>query len=209
MQAEPLLQRRRRLVRAELGTVAIELFAEHGFDAVTVGDIASAAGISERTFFRYFATKDEVVLDYERRLHERLVHALRARPPAEGPVTALTNAYKATSHVPVEDRARVVQLGRILAAAPTLRAAAHGEQTVPNDALTELVAARMGLHTGDRRPRTVVAAITSVAAAEWTAWVDDGGDGDPAERIGDAIALVEAGLAALDRRLRPRRARTA
>jgi AcrR family transcriptional regulator len=205
--AEPLVDRRRRLVRADIARVAIGLFAERGFDVVTVDDIAASAGISQRTFFRYFATKDEVVLDYERRLLDRLVDVVAARPPGEGPVTALRNAYLSTAHVEPADRARVVQLGRILGAAPTLRATAHSARTAPNDALVETVAGRMGLPAGDARPRAVVAAMTSVAAAEWQAWVDDGGEGDPAARIGNALALVETGLSALDRKLRPRRSR--
>jgi AcrR family transcriptional regulator len=200
--AEPLVDRRRRLVRADIARVAIGLFAARGFDAVTVDDIAAAAGISQRTFFRYFATKDEVVLDYERRLLDRLVDAVAARPAGEGPVTALRHAYLATAHVEPVDRERVVQLGRILGAAPDLRATAHGARTAPNDALVAAVAQRMGLPAVDPRPRAVVAAMTSVAAAEWQAWVDDGGHGDPAERIGAALALVEDGLAALDRKLR-------
>ncbi|MGZ8745904.1 MAG: TetR family transcriptional regulator, partial [Mycobacterium sp.] len=85
---EALSERRRRLLRDEVGRVAILLFVEHGFDNVTVDDIAVAAGTSPRTFFRYFPTKDEVVLDYERKLQERMLAALKSRPPKEGPVEA-------------------------------------------------------------------------------------------------------------------------
>jgi AcrR family transcriptional regulator len=206
---EGLVDRRRRLLRADIGRVAIGLFTERGFDAVTVDDIAAAAGISPRTFFRYFATKDEVVLDYERRLLERLVEALSARPEREGPVTALANAYVDTSRIVPDDRERVVQLGRILGAAPALRATAHGARTAPHEALIEEIARRMGLPPDDRRPRAVVAAMTSVAAAEWSAWVDEGGDGDPSERIGAALGLLEHGLGALDRKHRAKRADSA
>jgi hypothetical protein len=149
------------------------------------------------------------VLDYERRLHERLVVAVTERPAAEGPVTALRNAYLATSQVAPDDREHVVQLGRILAAAPELRATAHGARTTSNDDLVELIAARMGVPAADTRPRAVVAAMASVAAAEWVAWVEGGGDGDPAERIGAALALVEGGLAALDGRPVEGKARSA
>jgi AcrR family transcriptional regulator len=207
-EAESLVERRRRLVRADIGRVAIDLFAERGFDAVTVDDIAAAAGISQRTFFRYFATKDDVVLHYERRLVDRLVVALAARPAGEGPVTALRNAYLDTSRVTPDERGRVVQLGRILAATPELRAAAHGAHA-QNGLLLHEVARRMGVPADDRRARAVTAAMTSVAAAEWAAWVDGGGEGDPAEGIGAVLALVEDGLAALDRKPRTRGARTA
>jgi AcrR family transcriptional regulator len=207
---EPLAERRRRLVRADLARVAIALFAERGFDAVTVDDIAAAAGISGRTFFRYFATKDEVVLDYERLLQERLVAALDKRPASEGPVTALRAAYLVTSHVPAEDRARVVQVGRILEAAPGLRALAHGARAEVAPPLVERIAARMGVDPAtDAAPRAVVAAMTAVAAGEWQSWVESGGVDDPASRIGAALGLLEQGLAAQDRKRRPSRARIA
>lgn len=204
---ESLIERRRRLVRADMGRVALDLFAERGFDAVTVDDIAAAAGTSPRTFFRYFATKDEVVLDYERHLHARLVAAVAARPASEGPVTALREAFRATSHVEPADRQRIVQLGRILDAAPVLRAKAQGERFTDSAALTRVVAERMRVEDDDMRARTVVAAMTAVAAAEFRAWVDSGGQDDPGERIVTALALVEGGLAALDhaRRRRTRR----
>jgi AcrR family transcriptional regulator len=205
---EPLVERRRRLVRADIGRVAIDLFAERGYDAVTVDDIAAAAGISQRTFFRYFATKDEIVLDYERRLVDRLVVAVAARPAGEGAVTALRNAYVDTSRVVPDERERVVQLGRILAATPELRASAQAAHA-HNGPLLHEVARRLGVPADDRRARAVTAAMTSVAAAEWAAWVDGGGVGDPAERIGAVLALVEDGLAALDRKPRTRGARTA
>jgi AcrR family transcriptional regulator len=194
---ELLSERRRRLLRDELGRVAIGLFAERGFDNVTVDDIVAAAGTSPRTFFRYFATKEEVVLDYERRLQERLVVALRARPPAEGAVEALRQAYIATSHVEPADRDRVLQLGRILEAAPALRARANGERMADDRPLLEQVADRLGTDTNDARVRVTVAAMGAVAATEFRAWVEGGGKGDPAKRISAALALLESGLGKL------------
>jgi AcrR family transcriptional regulator len=123
---ETLVERRRRLLRADIGRIAIDLFAEHGFDAVTVDDIAAAAGISQRTFFRYFASKDAIVLDLRHRVDRRLLEAVDARPAVEGAMTALRHAYTTTSHVEPGDRARVVQLARILARTPELQARAHG-----------------------------------------------------------------------------------
>lgn len=195
---ETLGERRRRLLRDEIGRVAIGLFAERGFDAVTVDDIAAEAGTSQRTFFRYFATKDEVVLDYERRLVARLVAALAARPPDEGGVTALREAFCETSHVEPIDRPRVVQLGRILDATPALLGRAQGVRVADNDLLVAQVAGRMGANPSDFRPRAVVAAMSAVAATEFRAWATGGGEDDPAARIRAALGLVEAGLASHD-----------
>jgi len=194
---EPLAVRRRRLLRDELGRIAVNLFVDHGFDHVTVADIAATAGMSERTFFRYFESKDEVVLDYERIVHDRLIDAVSARPADEGAVTALREAYLVTSHVEPAARARVVQLARILADAPGLRARAHGERLTRDDALITEVARR--LRRGDAmHARVVVTAMDAVAAAEFRAWAQSGGTDDPAERIGAALRLIEDGLVNLD-----------
>lgn len=195
---EPFAQRRRRLVRDELRHIAINLFADKGFDVVTVNDIAAAAAMSERTFFRYFASKDEVVLDYEREVHQRLVDTLLSRPRSEGPVVALRESYLATSHVEPADRARIVQLGRILAEAPGLRARAHGEWLTSDDELVAEVARRFRGHNASALARIVVTAMDAVAAAEFRTWAMCGGDDDPAERIAAALHVLEVGLGALD-----------
>jgi AcrR family transcriptional regulator len=195
---ELLSQRRRQLMRDELGRVAIGLFAERGFDNVTVDDIVVAAGTSPRTFFRYFPTKDEVVLEYERRLQQRLMVALQERPPGESAVEALRQAYIVTSHVEPADRQRVLQLGRILAAAPALRARANGERIADDLSVVEHVADRLGVKANDARARVVIAAMGAVAATEFRAWVNDGGKGGPAKRISDALTLLETGLGQLD-----------
>lgn len=185
-------------MRDELGSIAVELFAERGFDEVTVDDIAEAAGISARTFFRYFATKEEVILAYEHRLHERLLTVLRNRPASEGGVEALRKSYIATSHVEPADRAKVLLLGRILAQASALRARALGERLAENHDLIRDVALRLGVKSGDVRARVVVTAMSAVAVTEFRAWVDDNGKGDPAARISAALEMIENGLLRLD-----------
>jgi AcrR family transcriptional regulator len=194
---EPLTVRRRRLVRDELGSVAVALFAEHGFEAVTVDDIAATAGISPRTFFRYFQTKEEVILDYERRLQHRLIDALRNRPSDEGAVRALREAYLATAHVAPHDRDSVLKIGRILKSGSALRAQADGLRMGADDNdLIDEVARRLGTKRSDLRARVIVTAISAVAVAEFRAWVDDG-RGDLAKRMAEALRLVEDGLSTM------------
>lgn len=195
---ETLIERRRRLLRDEIGRIAIDLFATRGFDDVTVDDIAAAAGTSQRTFFRYFPSKDAIVLDLARRLDERLVVALDARPADEGPVTALRNAFCSTSHVEPAEREWVLQMARVMADTPALRARAHGERVAESEELLERLAARMGVGASDRRVRVLATAFAAVAAIEFYRWADAGGDGDPSDAIASALALLEAGLAELD-----------
>ncbi|QMU76633.1 TetR family transcriptional regulator [Streptacidiphilus sp. PB12-B1b] len=84
-------QNRQRTHRS-LVEAAGQLFQEKGFEAVTVRDIAAAAGVGERTFFRYFPSKESLVLQQVRDLIPSLEAAIRARPASEPPLTALRNA---------------------------------------------------------------------------------------------------------------------
>ena len=199
-EGESLVERRRRIIRSEIGRVAIELFAEHGFDAVTVDQIAAGAGTSPRTFFRYFDSKDDVLLDYERRLQARLLTAFDEQPDSVGAVLALRQAYAATAHIEPADRPRVVQIGRILESAPALRARARGERTTVDTALVDHVAHRLGTGPESLAVRTIVAAMGAVATIEYQEWVHEGGHGDPADRIVAALDLLIAGLGALEHR---------
>ncbi|MEU7813990.1 TetR family transcriptional regulator [Pseudonocardia sp. NPDC049154] len=193
------LDRRRDAATRAIERAAVALFAERGFDRVSVDDVAVAAGISQRTFFRYFASKDDILLGYRRRLDVRLLAALADRPPAEGPVTALRNAFLATSTVPAENREDVLLRARATAAAPALHVRSRGERSAGTAAIAAVLAERMRADPDDRRARVIATAMSAVATAEWEAWVAGDGTGDPATQIAAALHLVEQGLGVLDR----------
>lgn len=75
----PLRQRNRQRAEGEIRAAALELFLRHGYEQTSVDDIAAASGISRRTFFRYFATKDEVLFGRHRDIAEALRQALAGR----------------------------------------------------------------------------------------------------------------------------------
>jgi AcrR family transcriptional regulator len=191
------LPTRRGLVARAIESAALRLFAERGFDAVAVDEVAAAVGISQRTFFRYFASKDDVVLGYSRRLDERLVIALEGRPASEGAVTALRQAFLTTSTIEPADRDDVLLRARAVAGAPVLRARSRGEAAGRVDRLAVLLAHRMRMPSDDLRPRTVAAAMSATAIAAFEQWVADP-VGQPADRIAEALDLVQRGLAELD-----------
>src|SRR3954454_16183564 len=89
MQRDPLpvRERTRRTVRGELAQLAVRLFVEKGYDETTIDDLAAAAGMSKRTFFRYFASKEELVVGKYEALAEQLAEDLAARP-ADEPIWA-------------------------------------------------------------------------------------------------------------------------
>jgi AcrR family transcriptional regulator len=176
-------------VQDDLAEIAIRLFVERGYDEVSVDDIAEAAGMSQRTFFRYFPTKDEVLRRYRRSLRDDLVRALRDRPGTEGPVGALRSAYELTSDVGARDRATVHAISRLLVAVPELWAKDVGE-TVLDDAVRAELARRMGASPGDVRPAVVAAAVSGAALVGWNRWVASAGTRNPASSVVAAIDVL-------------------
>src|SRR6266516_2187558 len=83
----PVRERTRRAIRDELTQLAKDLFVEKGYDETTIDDLAAAAGMSKRTFFRYFASKEELVMGKYEILGEQLAEDLAARP-ADEPIWA-------------------------------------------------------------------------------------------------------------------------
>jgi AcrR family transcriptional regulator len=89
---EGLRQRKRRETRARIVDAALKLFLARGYDATTVDEIAEAAGISKRSFFDYFPTKEDVVAAWQDGFGEALAAAVAARPPGEPAVKAVEAA---------------------------------------------------------------------------------------------------------------------
>src|SRR5437899_7716324 len=75
--------------RREIADSAMQLFAQRGFDGVTVAEVAAAAGVSEKTVFNYFPTKEDLFFDEVPAREAALVEAIRAREPGESIVAAL------------------------------------------------------------------------------------------------------------------------
>jgi AcrR family transcriptional regulator len=175
------------------------LFAERGFHAVTVEEIAEAAEISPRTFFRYFPAKEDVVLLEQRRIQQRLVDAFAARPADEPPITALRNAYLATSDVPANRRKAVLQHNRVRLEVPAILARGYGEDIAGNEAIIAGLATRMGVEPAhDPRPAIAAAVMAAAAATAFDRWVRTAGRGNPSDAVGAALAMVESGLQSLD-----------
>ena len=107
--------------RARLAQAALELFAERGFEQTTVAEIAERAGLTERTFFRHFADKREVLFEGGGALLEVLVNAARSAPDSAAPIDAIAAALQAAAAVLQERREFARQRQSIIAANPELR----------------------------------------------------------------------------------------
>src|SRR5690348_17717924 len=93
-----LRDRQRTQIRADIRRAAFRLFVERGYDAVTTEEIASAAGVSPRTFFRHVPTKEDLLLAPVRHGGAAIVNLLEQRPAGESPDVALINAIIARIH---------------------------------------------------------------------------------------------------------------
>src|SRR5260370_4056797 len=90
--------------RGRLGQAALELYGERGFDQTTAAEIANRAGLTERTFFRHFADKREVLFAGSTQLQKLLVDATASAPTSAGPIDAVTAALMAAREVFNHDR---------------------------------------------------------------------------------------------------------
>ncbi|MGW7445974.1 TetR family transcriptional regulator [Kitasatospora sp. NPDC054795] len=184
--AATLAQRKRQLVADELTRAALDLLAGGGFDAVTVDEIATAAGVSKRTFFRYFASKEDVVVQFLAALGTAMREELAARPARETPSVALRHAVwrcveDCAGH---EERARRVV--RLILTTPALLARFLERQAQWRDELAAQLARRLGLDAArELYPRLAadmaLAAFHTVLQRWSTADADADGNGEGAD----------------------------
>jgi AcrR family transcriptional regulator len=104
-----------------LGLAALELYSERGYDQTTVAEIAKRAGLTERTFFRYFADKREVLFYGSGMLQERLVQGIDEAAPALSPIDAVGAALEAAAGPFEEARDFALRRQAIVAANPELQ----------------------------------------------------------------------------------------
>ena len=206
---EGLRERHRRRTAADLEEAALILFNEKGFDAVTIDDIATSADVSRRTFFRYFASKEDVILsDHPRRLGE-LQAALDRRPADEPALTALRQAILSLAGSYEEQREQMLRRFRLITDTPALEARSLCLQRNWETGVTVMLADRMGVDPAEDLRPGVVAATTMAAMRIATAnWLAGGGDGDLPAIVAAALDLLDGGLQAAATPL-PRRRPTA
>ena len=173
-------------VRTRLQRTALVLFREHGFDRVTAMQIAARAGVTERTFFRYFADKREVLFDGEAVLRAALTAAMAEVPEHAAPLAALFLAFHAVVPTLEGNRAFAEPRQAVIAAAPALQERELAKLATLADVLTETLRTR-----GVPELQAVLAARAAMAAfAHATiAWLDD-----PAVPLAERLHDAEGAL---------------
>ncbi|MFF5289828.1 mycofactocin system transcriptional regulator [Paractinoplanes globisporus] len=159
--------------RAELERLGFELFERHGFDATTVDDIAAAAGIGRRTFFRYFASKNDLVWgDFEAELLR--LRSLLAAVPADTPVmealrSVVIEFNRFDDHVVPWHRRRMELILRV----PALRADSTLRYHSWREVITEFAAERAGVPATAPEPRLIAHLALAACIFAYELWLED------------------------------------
>jgi AcrR family transcriptional regulator len=171
----PIRERTRRLAQTELTSVAQDLFVTQGYDATTVDQIAAAAGMSKRTFFRYFPSKDDLVIGKYDLFADRMAEALDARPTDEPVWESLRRVFDMTlDYVQVDhQRARNDAMEEIVRSSPQLYARYLEKMQRVQQLLTGRVAERLADSDddpSDPRAAAIVGAAFACVQAARSAW---------------------------------------
>lgn len=192
MTPESLRDRQRAQIRADIRRAAFRLFVERGYDAVTTEEIATAAGVSPRTFFRHVPAKEELLLAPVRYGGAAIVHLLEGRPASESPDVALINAIitRTRSFEPADTE----EWRQALLVAPGLLDKVTVHRPADKERATKLIADRMRVdpHT-DIRPGLLVQLAFAAADFGFQQWVLQSGRRWPLDRyVAEALKAVKS-----------------
>lgn len=190
-----LRERKKQRTRAELTDAAFRLFAERGFDETTIEDIVEQVEVSPRTFFRYFDSKEDVVIGFFDDLGLELRSMLAARPPEESSFTALRGALGSLIDLYEEQQDRVVAAKRLAHETPSIRARLLDKHARWENGVTEELVTRAGGDPSQEPRMRLLAAVTLAAFSTAVGgWCADSGRADLHALVDDALEAVGAGF---------------
>ncbi|APU14730.1 MULTISPECIES: TetR family transcriptional regulator [Actinoalloteichus] len=196
-----LRERKKQRTREALTDAAYALFLHKGFDATTIDEIAEAVEVSSRTFFRYFASKEDVALSPLNQQVTSMLRLLAARPAEEPVITALrrsvgeiVRSYETDECSGAEpDRHRSMQA--LLGTNPMLKAYCLKQSTEWLGELASIIATRMGVElTEDPRPHLVASVMLSALRTTVDAWQELHPDVPASTLFDQAFDLLAGGL---------------
>lgn len=195
-----LRERKKEKTRLALEQAALDLFAEKGFDGTTVDEIVEACDVSQRTFFRYYGAKEDVLFaDGDERLDALLAEIAR-RPPGESPLQAVKGAFLATAEEYAQDRDRLLLRSRIFDGSSSLRSHKFERQQSWEEAVTTALRDRDTALDGTASPlelRLVAGASMACLRAALSEWLEVGGE--LSALVNDTFDYLIGGLAVTDR----------
>ena len=194
-----LAQRKRQLVSDELTEAALQLLAAKGFDAVTIDEIASAAGVSKRTFFRYFASKEDVVVQFLTDMGADIHRELAARPAGERPSLALRSALSGPLAACADHSDRALRVVQLILRTPALHARFLERQGRWREGLAAELARRpdLGPDPGpgpELYPELAAGMALTAFNTVLHRWSDSDGTADPGALTEQAFAVIAPAL---------------
>ena len=194
MSSPGLRERKKQKTRWSIQEHALRLFEKQGYEQTTVDQIAAAAEVSPSTFFRYFKTKEDVVLEDE---YDPLLLALLAQEPSDEPfLPALRHVISlGLSQMGPVELAKIQQRTTLMLAVPALRMRMLDNFNSSVDMLAGAVAQRTGREPSDLEVRTFAGALTGAMIAAIFAWIEGDGKDDLGKLIDRALGHLESGFA--------------
>ncbi|ROQ66454.1 TetR family transcriptional regulator [Streptomyces sp. 840.1] len=188
-----LRERKKLRTRVAIRQATYRLIAEQGYDATTIEQIAEAAEVSPSTVFRYFATKEDIVLTDE---YDPVMEAsLRSRPADEAPLLSvrLMMIESLTSFMETENE-ELRQRTRLMVEVPAIRARMTETMSDTAKILAQVLADRTGRSADDLKIRIFIAAVLGALREVTLYWGEHDQEGDLIAMINDALDTLEGGL---------------
>ncbi|MFF0446856.1 TetR/AcrR family transcriptional regulator [Streptomyces sp. NPDC004609] len=188
-----LRERKKLKTRIAIRSATYRLIAERGYEATTVEQIARAAEVSPSTVFRYFPTKEDIVLsdEYDPVLEERL----RARPRDEDPLESLLHVFRESlSSLASDDAGEVAGRVKLLLEVPAVRARMSETMADTSRVLVRALADRTGRDGDDLGLRVFTAAVTGALREVIVVWAERGHQDDLLELVDEARSVLRGGL---------------
>jgi AcrR family transcriptional regulator len=191
-----LRERKKAQTRQAIRAAAYRLFAEHGYDATPVDRIAAEADVSPSTVFRYFPTKEDIVLTDE--YDDEMAQVLRERPAGEPPLESVRHVmHQVVSTVLGDPQARAEMISReeLVRDVPAIRARAHESISATGRLLGGIIAERTGRAADDLEVRVFTAAVFGAIHESTMYWVENARDEELVVLLERALGLLSRGMA--------------
>lgn len=166
---------------------ALELYAERGFEQTTALDVAQRAGVTERTFFRYFLDKREVLFDGSSQLKDAVVARVESAPRSMPPIEAAGTAMESAAAFLQDRRDYARQRAAVIASNPSLQERELLKLATLASAVAEALARR---GVADQAAGLAAEASVAVFKVGFERWIGDDASGDLAQCIREALAQL-------------------
>jgi AcrR family transcriptional regulator len=190
--SEGLRERKKRLTRQQISDAATTLFIVRGFEHVTVAQIAEVVGVSEKTVYNYFPTKESLVFDRAEEGTERLASMMREREPGESPtrvmLTAIEHELSELEELPDETHMLLPLFAEMVSCTPALRAAWLELQDRLTDLVTNELARHADIDPREPEPRIAASALLGLQAVAFSSRIRHVEDGLRGRALSEAIA---------------------